>query len=71
MVGDISVDFSVPSVYKNLERQGKVSIVHMLENLFYAGPFLTLRIDSVRKKKGLRSDPLPIKAEHTKSDFQL
>lgn len=71
MVGDISVDFSAPSVYKNLERQGKVSIELMLESLFYAGLFLILQIDSVRKKKGLGSDPLPIKAAHTKSDFQL
>lgn len=71
MVGDVNVDFSAPSVYKNLERQGKMSVVCMLENLFYARPFLTLRIDPVRKKKGLKSHPLPIKAERTNSDFRL
>lgn len=47
---NINVGFGAPSVYKDFERQGKMYMVHMLENQ-NVKPFLMLQIDSGERRK--------------------
>lgn len=47
---NINVGFCAPSVYKDFERQGKMYMVHMLENR-NVKPFLMLQIDSGERRK--------------------
>ena len=47
---NINVGFCAPSVYKDFESQGKMYMVHMLENQ-NVKPFLTLQIDSGERRK--------------------
>lgn len=50
IAGVINVDFGAPSVCKDLERQEKMSIVHLLENQD-AKAFLALQTDLAERRK--------------------